>query len=159
MNNVDRLIVTVERFCAFITGLPDAALEEEDWGPREVLAHLVFHHELYVTLVEAKISGKQVGLYRGRFSDMNALAVSANRGVLPDQLVERFIKANQRLVVLYKEHDPRKICFQIKADSKPRSLAALIPEVEAHIRNHFEKLRKEYRVDVPNKTKRREKVT
>jgi len=142
MNDSVRLTETVDQFCQFITALPASALVEQDWGPKEVLAHLVYYHELYVKLVEAFIAGVPAVPPKGRFQDLNAQAVAASRGVTPVELVERLQKANHRLVKLYQQHDPSKITVEIKAGAKLRTLAELIPEVEAHIRNHLRKLSK-----------------
>lgn len=60
MNDAVRLEEAVERFCRFITTLPASGLVEQDWGPKEVLAPLVYHHELYVNLVEALLAGRPV---------------------------------------------------------------------------------------------------
>jgi hypothetical protein len=79
---------------------------------------------------------------RGRFRDLNAMAVQASRGVPVPQLVERLQEANRRLVDLHNVHDPDAIVVEIKAGAKLRTLAGLVPEIEAHIRNHLEKLRK-----------------
>ncbi len=73
---------------------------------------------------------------------MNIEAVTASRGIAPAELVDRLQKANQRLVEMYQQHDPSEIPVEIKTGAKLRTLAALVPEVEAHIRNHLEKLRK-----------------
>ena len=143
MNDPARLVETVDRFCQFITALPASALVEQDWGPKELLAHLVYHHELYVKLVEAFIAaGVPAVPPKGRFRDLNAEAVAASRGVSPVELVERLQNANHRLVELYRQHNPDEIIVEIKAGAKLRTLAELIPEVETHIRNHLEKLRK-----------------
>lgn len=142
MKDLERLTETVDQFCQFITALPASALVEQDWGPKEVLAHLVYYHELYVKLVEAFIAGVPAVPPKGRFQDLNAQAVAASRGVTPVELVERLKKANHRLVELYQRHNPRKISVEIKAGAKLRTLAELIPEVEAHIRNHLRKLSK-----------------
>jgi hypothetical protein len=90
MNDSARLVETVDRFCQFITTLPASALEEQDWGPKELLAHLVYHHELYVNLVEASLSGTPIVPPRGRFRDLNAQAVAASRGIPPADLMDRF---------------------------------------------------------------------
>ena len=115
---------------------------EQDWSPKQVLAHLVYHHELYVKLVEAFLAGTPVAPPKGRFRDLNAVAVAASRGITPAELAKRLQKANQRLVSLYQQHDPSEITVEIKAGAKLRNLAELVPEVDAHIRNHLEKLRK-----------------
>lgn len=142
LNDLDRLEATVNRFCQFIATRPASALADQPWGPKEVLAHLVYYHELYLRLLEASLTGRPEQPPRGRFSDLNAAAVTQSRGVPPDELVHRFQQANVRLMELYQEHDPRGITLEIKAGAKLRTLAELVPEVEAHIRNHLEKLRK-----------------
>ncbi|MDD5466362.1 MAG: hypothetical protein PHS96_01010 [Anaerolineales bacterium] len=143
MNGADRLSETVNRFCQFIEAIPPQALGEQDWGPKEVLAHLVYHHELYVSLAEAYLVGAPMTPPTGRFCDLNAAAIAASRGVSPATLVSRLQKANRRLVELYQLHDPEKIIIEIKAGAKLRSLGQLVQEVEAHIRNHLCTLRKE----------------
>lgn len=142
MSAIERLNDTVNRFCQFIETLPPQALIEQDWGPKEVLAHLVYHHELYLSLVEACLAHAPFAPPAGRFSDLNAAAVAASRGISPAALVSRFRKANRRLVELYEQHDPEKIVIEIKAGARPRTLVQLVPEVEAHIRNHHGALRK-----------------
>lgn len=116
---------------------------EQDWGPKEVLAHLVYHHELYVNLVEAFLAGTLMEPPKGTFRELNAQAVAASRGIPPSELVDRFQKANQRLVEMYKHHNPSEITVEIKAGARLRTLAELVPEVEAHIRNHLKKLHKD----------------
>ncbi len=137
-----KLSQTIEAFCRYIQNLPPAALEEQDWGAREVLAHLVFHHELYVRLAEADVFRLPYVPLEGKYREINARAVATNRGYSPSELVARLEQANRRLVELYEQHDPSKICVQIKAGVKIRKLQELLPEVEAHIRNHLIKLQK-----------------
>lgn len=138
-----RLEATVERFCQFICALAPGAPAAQAWGPKEVLAHLVYHHELYVRLVEAFVAGIALEPPRGRFRELNAAAVAASAGIRPDELVVRLRLASRRLLELYRQHEPGEITVEIKAGARRRSLATLVPEVEAHIRNHLEKLRRE----------------
>jgi hypothetical protein len=112
-----------------------------------VLAHLVYHHELYVALVEACVAGTPAQPPAGTFRELNAQAVAANAGVPAPALVARLSKilfrgqeANRRLERLYLVHNPHAVVVEIKAGARPRTLAALVPEVEAHIRNHLLKL-------------------
>lgn len=144
MNDSERLTKTVDRFCQFIAALPPDALAEQEWGPKEVLAHLVYHHELYANLVEAFLAGTPMEPPRGTFRELNAQAVAASRGIPPSELVDRLRKANQRLVELYQQNNPREIMVEIKAGAKLRTLAELVPEVEAHVRNHLKRLRKDF---------------
>jgi hypothetical protein len=147
VSDVTRLRDTVDRFSAFILALPVDTLASQstdgasgEWGPREVLAHLVYHHELYIALVEASVAGTIVHPPAGTFRELNAQAVAANAGIPTAALVARLQEANRRLERLYLAHDPHTIVVEIKAGAKPRTLAALVPEVEAHIRNHLRKL-------------------
>jgi len=142
MREVERLRGTVEAFCRFVEGLPEEALTERDWGPKEVLAHLVSYHESYVAQVEALAAGEPFEPPRGRFSDLNAQAVAASRGTPVADLVRRFRAADERLCALYAAHDPAAIVLEIKRGARPRTLAELAPEVEAHVRNHHQKLRR-----------------
>jgi hypothetical protein len=146
-NGTKELNQSIEAFCNFIEKLPSNYLEEQDWGPKEVLAHLVFHHELYVKLVEADVFKLPLVPLEGKYREINSRAVAANRGCSVDQLVERLRLANRRLVELYEAYDPTRIAVQIKAGVIVRSLAELVPGVEAHIRNHLEMLRKNHRSD------------
>lgn len=143
MNDAEQLVATVERFCKFIAALPDSTLPKQDWGPREVLAHLVFHHERYVRLAQAFLAGNPEIPYNGRYREMNARAVAENRGIPVLVLLERLRAANERLLAIYHQNDPGKIPMELKAGAKMHTLAVLIPLVEAHIRNHQEKLSKE----------------
>ncbi len=140
MGDTERLRETVARFCQFIVSLPVDSLVEQDWGPVEVLAHLVYHHERYVNSIEAGLTHTPLSLYDGTFREMNASAIASLRGIPLSDLVARLQKANQRLVELYQLYNLDDIVIIIKAGAKPRTLQVLIPEVEAHIRNHLRKL-------------------
>jgi aminopeptidase YwaD len=139
---IGRLTETVDQFCRYITALPADALAEREWGPKEVLAHLVYHHELYVGRVQAFLSGTPADLPVGRYKDLNAQAAASSRCIPPAELVDRFRTANQRLSELYQQHDPREIPVQIKAGVRVFTLAELVPAVEGHVRNHLKILRK-----------------
>ena len=151
MSEIEELRATVDAFCRFVEGLPEAALVEQEWRPKEVLAHLVFYHESYIAQVEALLTREPFEPPQGRFSDLNAQAVTASRGVpvadastgLSPNLVRRFQAADERLCALHEAHDPTSIVLKIKQRAKPRTLAGLVPEIEAHVRNHRRKRERE----------------
>ncbi|HEY42932.1 MAG TPA: hypothetical protein G4O11_03010 [Anaerolineae bacterium] len=145
MGDIAGLRATVEMFCRFIEGSRIATVAEQAWGPKEVLAHLVFHHESYIDQVKALRNGELFEPPRGRFSDLNAQAVVDSRGVSVQELIRRFLEANETLCNLYKSVDPHAIVLEIKLGAKLRTFAELIPEVEAHIRNHQRILMRELR--------------
>lgn len=81
VGDIERLCATVDEICRFIDSLPEAAVVEHVWGPKEVLAHFVFHHESYIDQVKVLRNGEPFEPPRGRFSDLNAQAVADSRGV------------------------------------------------------------------------------
>lgn len=137
---VGELRATVESFCRFIENLPEDALTEREWGPKEVLAHILFSHESYVAQVEALLAGEPFTPPRGRFSDLNARAVAASRGVPVAELVRRLREANERLCRTCEEQDARTVVLEIKQGSKLWPLPQLMSRAEAHIRNHQRQL-------------------
>jgi hypothetical protein len=142
LSNITKLRETVEGFCRFIESLPPQATSEQTWGPKEVLAHLVFHHQSYVSQLEAIKDRKEPIPPEGLYRELNARAVAESRGVPIGVLLERFRDANGTLCDLYDSIGDQDISLEIKRGAKPRALTHLLPEVEAHIRNHLHKLEK-----------------
>jgi hypothetical protein len=140
--DLERLNATVEDFCTWIESLPVWETRVRDWGPREVLAHLVYWHEYYIAQSRAILAGRPLTPPAGRFADMNAGAAAKFQKYPIATLVKKFQNANRRLYRLAREHDPRRIAFSIKQGSKRWRLSELIPAVEAHIRNHLRALKK-----------------
>lgn len=135
----------VEDFCRFMQNLPPEATTQRDQGPMEVLAHLVFYHELYVAQAQAFLAGTSVDLPKGRYSELYAEAAERFRGVPIDEMVKRLRIANRRLGELCAEGDAEEIVVPIKTGIKPYRLAKLIPQVTSHIRNHQRQLQMEMR--------------
>ena len=135
----------VEDFCQFIQNLPQEDATQRAWGPKEVLAHLVFYHELYVAQAQAFLAGTSADLPKGRYSELYAEAAERFRGVTIDEMVKRLRIANRRLSELCAAGDPDQIVVPIKTGVRPYRLAKLIPEVASHIRNHQRQLQMEMR--------------
>jgi hypothetical protein len=140
--DLERLDATVEDFCVWIAQLPEREMRAQGWGPREVLAHLVYWHEWYLAQSEAVLAGRTLRLPSGRFADMNSEAARKFHNMRPAALTRRFRAVNRRLSRLAEAHDPMKIAFRIKEGSKRWRLSDLIPAAEAHIRNHLRALKK-----------------
>jgi hypothetical protein len=85
-----RLTASIEGFCRTIEQLPARAFLVQPWGPRQVLAHLVFWHENYVRQVEAGLSRKGWLLPEGTFETLNARAVASLAGVGVPTLLARY---------------------------------------------------------------------
>jgi hypothetical protein len=138
----DTLEQEVEAFCQFIESLPPKALLEQSWGPKEVLAHLLFYHELYVSQTRAVLSGQPLELLTARYRDLNAQVAESSRGVPVQELLFRLRAANCQLGELVAGCDPVQVVLPIKKGVKPYPLTVLIPEVTSHIRNHRRQLQK-----------------
>lgn len=145
MKDYSLLEQVVDAFCSFIETLPEEALVEQTWGPKEVLAHLVYWHEVYVSQAQSYIRGEPVDLPKGRYSDLNALAVEDSRGVPVAALTARFRAANQVLGQILMDCDPDQVVIPIKTGVRAYTLAELVAEVLPHIGNHHRKLVRELR--------------
>jgi len=143
MTPTDKLQQTVEAFCQFIEALPVSALVEQDWGPKEVLAHIVYYHENHVAEIEAQLAGRPYNLPKGRFSDLNAQAAASSRDIPVEELLHRLRAADEKLRNFYRLHDPDTLLINIKQGGKIWTLAELVPAEESHVRNHHQRLKKE----------------
>jgi hypothetical protein len=138
IDDVEKLKETVDAFCQFVQELPDADLVEQAWGPREVLAHLVFWHERHVAQIEAILAREPFAGPEGRPKDLNAQAVKANRSQPVDALVRRLQVADERLRCFGHTLDPQDVVLEVQ--SHLHTLEGAIARIEAHIRNHHRKL-------------------
>jgi hypothetical protein len=145
MTSIDKLQTTVEAFCQFIEALPKTAFSEREWGAKEVLAHILYHHENYVAEIKAQLAGEPYDLPKGRFSDLNTQAAEAARGVPVEELLHRLRVADEQLRDFYRLHDPETLIVNIKKGGKSWTLAELVPAIESHVRNHQKQLEKELR--------------
>jgi hypothetical protein len=143
MTPIDKLQKTVEAFCQFIETLPASALTEQEWGPKEVLAHSVYYHENYVIEIKAQLAGQLYNLPKGRFSDLNARAAASSHGVPVEVFLDRLRLADEKLRDFYRLHDPETLSVNIKKGGKSWTLAKLVPAIESHVRNHQRELKKE----------------
>jgi hypothetical protein len=141
---LEKLRSAVASFVDFIAKLPAGDLAPAPWGPREVLTHLVFWHETMVSTIEALLAGRTPDLPQGTFAEVNARAVASNRDVPVDRLLERFGAAQSQLERLATLDATRSLAIPVKEGSTLRSIGELITRVEAHIRNHEAKLRRQF---------------
>lgn len=140
-----KLQTTIERFCQFMEGLPEEALVPQEWGPREVLAHLLFWHESYVVQLESLLDDQAVSVPQGRYKDLNLEAAKMHRETPVIELVRRFREANERFCHLGQNPGAEALVLEIKKGSKRWPLLELVPAVESHVRNHQRKLARQLR--------------
>ena len=145
MIDTERLHQTIEDFCVFFETLPPEALREQEWGPMEVLAHLVYWHESYVAQAEAALAGVPFIPPEGRFREMNAQAVARDRGKSAQEQLARLRRADLRLCLLARDERAADISIETKQGAKRRPLQDFLNRVEAHIRSHHLLLRRRER--------------
>lgn len=148
MDDIDRLDESVEAFCHLIEGLPEPALAEQPWGPKEVLAHLAYHHETYVRQAAARAAGEPFTPTAARWIEVNARAAAESKGVPVAELLRRLREAQRQLAVIYRACAPGNITMILKQGSKRRTLATLVPAVESHFRSHHRQLRRKRRLEI-----------
>jgi uncharacterized protein YukE len=149
----EQLRTVVAAFGRFIAELPDTAVIEKAWGPKEVLAHLVFWMESYVVQTNALLANQSPEPPQSSFDDLNARAVEASRGVAVDILLSRYHAASEHLCHIAQTHDPDRIVFVLKKGSAvQRSLRWYLTAEAHHIGWHQQILerqaRREYLNDV-----------
>ncbi len=147
LKDIERLTGAVEDFCGWIESLPAEDTAARDWGPREVLAHLVYWHEHYLSQSKVILKGQAPHLPAGRFADINLKAAEKFRRYSIPALTKKFRTANRRLCALARRRNSQKIAFSIKQGSKRWRLSDLISAAETHIRNHKMKLMKRPAID------------
>jgi len=143
MTDIEKLNLAIGDFVAFLRSLEPAQLRLQDWGPHEVLAHLLSYHELYVAQTAAAVAGVPQEIPSGRYSDLNARSVEQFRDCPLDEMIARLELANRELARLYALHDPQKVIIPIKTGVRPYFLERLVPEVASHFNNHLKQLRRD----------------
>ena len=138
LSDIDKLRETVDRFCRFINHLPETALVEQEWGPKEVLAYLVFWHERCVAQIEAVLAKESFAGSEDRLKDLKTQAVQASRGVPVTDLINRFKAVDERLRNLGRTLDPQTIMIKVQAHQ--HTLDGAISSLDTHIRRHHQKV-------------------
>lgn len=147
MDVIKSLHEAVTDFVVWIEVLPEEAKrnrlvsanagEPPNWGPKEVLAHLVYYHELYVSELEALLRGEDYDPPAGSREELNKRAVKASRVTPADALAQRLRAANLRLGVLLEESNLDEDLIVYRQGAEPQTLHALAEGEAEHIRHHL----------------------
>ncbi len=139
-----RLTASIEAFCRIVEQLPAHAFLVKPWGPRQVLAHLVFWHEIYVRQIEAGQAGIGWLFPEGTLKTLNEEAVASLAAVGVPTMLARFRAANTRLCRLAADPKTAGARVQLKRDTKSWPLSEFILQVELHVRRHGEEIQRTY---------------
>lgn len=116
---------TIDAFIGYIQQLPAAALSPSpttQWGPKEVLIHIVFWHEKYCAILRALLDDEPPELVHGTLKRQNALAVAQYSGEAIDHLLRRLRTANRQLEGLCGDPRAKSVRMTVKVDGKARLL-------------------------------------
>lgn len=138
---VEDLQAAVDEFVRRYGALDGPELTGGEWGPREVLCHLVYWHETYVTILRALNNHEAPPLKTGVFREINDLAVVELGHVPADVLVNRLETAQRRLGIELLRLSPA-VRIRIKSGSMARGPVEFARRLEGHVRGHFADLRK-----------------
>lgn len=139
MDAIRNLRAAVDQFCRYVRSLGD--VPPKAWGPREVLAHLIFWQESYLLQTEAILFERTFDLPIGSFDELNARAAEASRDVPTPSLIAQFRHVNARLSTVARKHHPDRITIRLKKGSSHIHPLSWYLRYEAeHIRHHLHEL-------------------
>ena len=107
-----------------------------------VLAQLAYWHERYVRTAQALLDGRAPELESGSFERLNQVAHNLFAGHSMTMMAYDLSCAQKEFDRLVRQLPDWSISFPIKADGEPRSLFDRLIEIEAHIRQHVNRLQR-----------------
>jgi hypothetical protein len=138
---LDRLNRTVIEAAAFFAGA-DESLFDGRHTAHGVLAQLVFWHEQYVSVAGALIQGRVPILKAGSFERLNQMARSNFAGDSMTMLAYDLSCLQKEFDALVRQLPDWSISFPIKSDSELCPLSERLVEIEQHIRQHVQRLKR-----------------
>lgn len=145
MRPIDRLDDTVNDLTRYMASLVPEKLApstKQQWGAREVFSHIVFWHEEYARITQERLSNQEPRLLPGTHIEINALAVEQYRELPVGVLIDKLLKAQSGLLLMYEQAKDLRIAFKQHGAVLPFS--DMIDGTERHIRSHLERLKKRY---------------
>jgi hypothetical protein len=141
---VARLGESVEAFACALESMPETALTRAEWGPREILCHIVFWHETYARIAHAINTGQDPMPLVGTFPEFNRRSVIELGGVPITVLVARLRRAQRRFAVELLAMNSRSR-MTIKIGARGRGPLEFALKTDAHIRGHLDEVRRHRR--------------
>ena len=145
MRPIDMLNATVTDLTSYMASLAPEKLApsiKQQWGAREVFIHIVFWHEEYARITHERLSNQEPRVLPGTHIEINALAVEHYRDLPVDELIDKLLKAQAGLLLMYEQAKDLRIAFKQHGAVLPFS--EMVEDIEKHIRSHLERLKKRY---------------
>jgi hypothetical protein len=130
------LDASVEAFATALEAMPEPDLTGGEWGPREVLCHLVYWHATDLSIARPLNAGERPRLLVGSFPEFNRRAVIQLGSVPVPELARRLRLAQKQLAVELLALRPG-ARIRIKAGSMARGPVEFATRIDAHIRGHL----------------------
>lgn len=131
----------IDGLIAAIESLPAELRRAAEWGPREVLVHIVFAHELYISYLRATTTGEKPPLFEGRYNDQNARALAENTHTREATLLKRLRDAQAEIGLLVAAPAVKRAPFYFKRGAKRRTLVQALDAIVSHVRGHTRDIR------------------
>ncbi len=138
---VHRLDHAVDAFVRELEERPPGPLTGGDWGPREILCHLVYWHEWYVAITSELAAGRRPPLKAGDFRALNAEAVRRLAAVPVPTLLRR-LGAAERVLSRRLPALQSRSRIRIKAGAKARSPVEFADRIGGHFEAHLRQVRR-----------------
>ena len=145
LNNFERDLTTLNLTsgdaAAFFAQV-DEALSDLHQTARQCLSHLVFWHREYVNIARDLLAGRQPGLRHGNFKSLNAQASQEFQDESLPELAGLLVDLQRQLDAWLRALPDSQAHFPLKQGGHPWRVVDLVPRIEAHIRNHVDRLKR-----------------
>lgn len=135
------LVKTVAKAAEFFATVDDTLFDGYQTA-REVLAHLVFWHREYVTIIQALNAGHKPQLRQGTFAELNAAAACESKQISMAHMSRQLVILQDSLETLLLDLPDWSITFPIKQGSRHRSVSQRVPAIESHITGHLKRMQR-----------------
>ncbi len=136
-----RLSESVEAFACALESISETPLTGGEWGPREMLCHIVFWHETYARIAHAINTGQDPMPLVGTFPEFNRQSVLELGQVPVTVLVARLRRAQRRFAGELLTMSPSSR-ITIKVGARGRGPLEFVLKTDAHIRGHLDEVRR-----------------
>lgn len=138
---LDRLNRTVIDAAAYFASAEESLFDGRHTA-HGVLAQLVFWHEQYVSVAGALLQGRTPTLKGGSFERLNQIARSNFAGDSMTMLAYDLSCLQKEFDAILRQLPDWAVNFPIKSDSEGCSLGERLVEIEQHIRQHVQRLKR-----------------
>jgi mycothiol maleylpyruvate isomerase-like protein len=138
---VARLSESVEAFARALESMSETPLTGGEWGPREMLCHLVFWHETYLRIAHAINTGQDRVPLVGTFPEFNRRSVVELGHEPVTVLVARLRRAQRRFAAELLAMNPHSR-ITIKVGAQGRGPLEFALRTDAHLRGHLTYVRR-----------------